>query len=676
MYKYLDGYIKIMRTIIFLCGPYYDKNNVSDRRKILLDFFDANFNNDIISLIIDDFLIDENINDPSINIKLLEEIFAAVSPMTYLFLDTMSAASELGLFANHSTNNKIHVFLPYESDILQKNVGYFVKNIVIGQNTDRIKLDYYRPQIIKIAKATDFAIEHYGFINNKVPLEIADKLLKEPALQETKSEIIVEQSTDFPTKIGEINYHLDNCFLRISISVVTLFYLVADNVYEIFKDDILKNKKIEKVNKDVIRKICTEVKNILIHSIEVKTGENCSFDHIEIKTIIDMNLEEIIKHILKFIIIYHENKPRSGHYFILSTDSFVKKSLTNGKNIPVSFFGMTNSDYQLIKSIVANPNDYFEKFKFRDYNKIREICRYRDNDNGNQAKEIHKKIVSRIEQVIKYSSSSYAYQQGKSIVDCVKLHKESKCFIKFDIRKFFNSINIKKLGKLLIEECNLNEVFDNQVKEIIGACTYEKEVVLGFCISPIFSELYMREVDEMMSEYLIDDELIYTRYADDIVISSNSIIENQKIDEIRGFLEGILNKRFLKINEKKFKVNKIEKVGQHFKYLGINIVKKNGGNELTVGKKYKYNIAKRYLKYLSIPCESDMNIKKKFYESKRIAGQISFVKQVEGMNGYWQIIERIKQSTDARVDIKTENIHFIEEEIQFDDSEIAYTIEE
>lgn len=668
MYKYLSGYIKISRPIIFLCGPYYDKNNPSDRRKILLDFFGANFENRIISLIIDDFLIDENINDSSINIKLLEEIFAAVSPITYLFLDTMSAAAELGLFANHSINNKMHVFLPYKSDILQNNVGYFVKNIVIGQNKDRINLDYYRPQIIKIAKATDFAIEHYGFINNKVPLEIARKLLGEPALKEINSKINVKQSTDIPSEIGEINYNIDNSLLRISISVMTLFYLVVDNVYESFKDDILKNKKIQKVDDDFINETCKEVKSILIHSIEVETGKAINCDDIIIKTIINMDFTNIIKHILKFIITYHENKPKDGHYFILSTDSFIIKSRTKGKKIPLSFFEMTESDYQLVNSIVKNPNDYFEKFKFRDYNKTREICRYRDDSNGKQAKIIHKKIIICIEQVINYSPSSYAYQHGKSIVDCVRIHKDSNYFIKFDIKKFFKNINVRKLEQLLIDACDLNEFFEKQVKMILGACTYEKKIPLGFCVSPILSELYMKEVDEMMLDYLINDELIYTRYADDIVISSVKIIQTQKIDEIKGFLEDILTKRFLRINEKKFKVNKIEEEGQHFKYLGINIVKKNSGNELTVGKKYKYNIAKRYLKYLSIPHE---DIQKRFYESKRIAGQISFVKQVEGMNGYMHIIERIKQSTNGRVDITTENIHFPEETNQIDDSVIA-----
>lgn len=106
MYKYLYKSISVERPIIFLCGPYFDKNNPSDRRTILYEYLKEIFNDQVISLIIDDFLTFENIQDPNINVQLLEEIFAAISNCTYIFLDSMSSASELGLFANH-TNEKI-----------------------------------------------------------------------------------------------------------------------------------------------------------------------------------------------------------------------------------------------------------------------------------------------------------------------------------------------------------------------------------------------------------------------------------------------------------------------------------------------------------------------------------------------------------------------------------------
>ena len=84
---------------------------MSDRRrilnKVLLDEYKC------LPLIIDNFLTPDNIGDDTISILLLEEIFAGISFKTYIFLDTMSSAVELGLFTNNVYNNSISVFVPH-----------------------------------------------------------------------------------------------------------------------------------------------------------------------------------------------------------------------------------------------------------------------------------------------------------------------------------------------------------------------------------------------------------------------------------------------------------------------------------------------------------------------------------------------------------------------------------
>ena len=162
--------IIIRRPIVFLCGPYCQKTNKSDRRNILRKCFKDNFKDGVLPLIIDDFLTEENIKDPQINIQLMEEIFASISQKTYIFLDTLSAASELGLFMNHAFLNKVVAYIPKESDILnKKNVGYFVKDVILKMNSRQAKYIEYRPAITRILIATDYDVKHYGFINDIVP---------------------------------------------------------------------------------------------------------------------------------------------------------------------------------------------------------------------------------------------------------------------------------------------------------------------------------------------------------------------------------------------------------------------------------------------------------------------------------------------------------------------------
>lgn len=65
--------IKITRPILFLCGPYYNKNNKSDRRLILQEKIYEIHKNKFLPLVIDDFLTEKNIKDDTIDIQLMEE---------------------------------------------------------------------------------------------------------------------------------------------------------------------------------------------------------------------------------------------------------------------------------------------------------------------------------------------------------------------------------------------------------------------------------------------------------------------------------------------------------------------------------------------------------------------------------------------------------------------------
>ena len=75
------------------------------------------------------------------------------------------------------------------------------------------------------------------------------------------------------------------------------------------------------------------------------------------------------------------------------------------------------------------------------------------------------------------------------------------------------------------------------------------------------------------------------------------------------------------------------------KYLGINLVYGETKNELTVGKTYIYQVAKDYLAYLELPVTSEEEKRKKFYESRRIAGKVAFIRLVEGERG-WRLLCR------------------------------------
>ena len=89
--------VLIKRPIIFLCGPYFKKGNKSDRRYLLRKCFRKHYGDSVLPLIIDDFLTEDNIKDPRINIQLLEEIFAIISYKTYIFFGYFISCFRIGV---------------------------------------------------------------------------------------------------------------------------------------------------------------------------------------------------------------------------------------------------------------------------------------------------------------------------------------------------------------------------------------------------------------------------------------------------------------------------------------------------------------------------------------------------------------------------------------------------
>ena len=226
----LKDKIKIDKPIVFLCGPYYNNSDKSDRRKILQDFFLTEFPQHCLPLIIDDFLTKENIGDNSVSIQLLEEIFAGISHKTYIFLDTMSSAVELGLFTNSAYNNSIYVLIPYEREKNCDNIGAFTKDVVLEDNRDRVKKVYYHLGIERVAFSTDYVGEFYKFIDNQLPAALKQDILRDYKENiKPEYEIILKCSDSYPKEDYCINYQYDKGenSLVVFISVKLLFYIVG-----------------------------------------------------------------------------------------------------------------------------------------------------------------------------------------------------------------------------------------------------------------------------------------------------------------------------------------------------------------------------------------------------------------------------------------------------------------
>lgn len=118
---------------------------------------------------------------------------------------------------------------------------------------------------------------------------------------------------------------------------------------------------------------------------------------------------------------------------------------------------------------------------------------------------------------LKIHSSCYSYRGGVSIKDNAINHVKKKFVANIDISDYFGSIN-----KKMIKDCFYkNNIPEHIINTISGIVTYNDVLPQGAPTSPIISNAILFEFDEEMSFHALILDSTYTRYSDDISISSD-----------------------------------------------------------------------------------------------------------------------------------------------------------
>ncbi|WP_413721199.1 reverse transcriptase domain-containing protein [Sodalis sp. RH24] len=183
----------------------------------------------------------------------------------------------------------------------------------------------------------------------------------------------------------------------------------------------------------------------------------------------------------------------------------------------------------------------------------------------------------------------FSYQKDVNIADAVRPHCNSEFIFKTDISKFFHSISAEAVSHTLSKYCvNIQTVDSEEVRKnierIVYLCTIDNHLPVGFSCSPSISNFCFYDYDNVIEAYCHANRYIYSRYSDDLIISSHDEMDK---DMVTGDLSAILSSdAFLKlsINHKKTKLitKKFER-----KILGISIL--NDG-KMTVSKATKTDI--------------------------------------------------------------------------------------
>lgn len=227
--------------------------------------------------------------------------------------------------------------------------------------------------------------------------------------------------------------------------------------------------------------------------------------------------------------------------------------------------------------------------------KTRKITTYRSDDCS--LRNQHKRICEFIEKRFCPSKFTKGYVKKRSIYHNAYAHLYNDCFIMIDIKDFFPHICHKQLADKLYHEMNLTapgQISKKECKYVVASCsTSSRGLPLGFITSPILSNVYMKEFDGIFYGKLKKmglDNVIYTRYADDMTISFKSAagVDLALIEiSIVTLASELLSRYGLQVNKKKTRSYSLD-VSNHVRVTGINITKKNDGSRrLTIGRSIK-----------------------------------------------------------------------------------------
>lgn len=158
-----------------------------------------------------------------------------------------------------------------------------------------------------------------------------------------------------------------------------------------------------------------------------------------------------------------------------------------------------------------------------------------------ELKAIQRWIIKAVFEHLPIHESATAYKKGLGVKFNAEKHRLTNYTNRYDFSNFFPSFESDKLDIFLrnnFENIKHNDGLLNLslsdediefIKNIV--CRYGK-LTIGAPSSPIITNVMMYDFDEKVSAFCRDKNLVYTRYADDIFISSYKPKELQNLERI------------------------------------------------------------------------------------------------------------------------------------------------
>lgn len=161
-----------------------------------------------------------------------------------------------------------------------------------------------------------------------------------------------------------------------------------------------------------------------------------------------------------------------------------------------------------------------------------------------ELKAIQGWILRNILDKLSTSDASKGFELGSSIYNNAFPHMGSNVILSLDIENFFPSIPARKVYGVFHSLGYSSRISS----ALTSLCTFDGGLPQGSPASPKLANLVCTKLDLRIQGYAGKNGMIYTRYADDITLSCQSI---KKIDKAKSFIQTIIVDEGFRVNKKK-----------------------------------------------------------------------------------------------------------------------------
>ncbi|WP_158512724.1 retron St85 family RNA-directed DNA polymerase [Sphingobium sp. SYK-6] len=236
-----------------------------------------------------------------------------------------------------------------------------------------------------------------------------------------------------------------------------------------------------------------------------------------------------------------------------------------------------------------------------------------------EVKVLQKILLEHVLYKLPVHSAATAYRQGISLKENATRHVHNESIKKFDFKDFFPSIK----GRDWIKYCGDHGVFADTVD--VGLSTHilfhqpANSTILRLAIgapsSPALSNVLMFEFDKIITDEVAKDEVIYTRYADDLTFSASRMWN--MIDVPKVIARAIKNNHYPRLN---INPDKTISATKKYKRQVTGLILTNDG-KVSLGRKRKREIRAEVHRALIGQLTND--------QLMHVQGILAFVEDVE-----------------------------------------------